>query len=152
MNEETIELARRAVASPHWRWMPGMLLFCPESGACYRATNGVPAWDHGIYQTGGMSEDWQAAPDNVVPGLTDPATRGCLLALVREALSEPLACVEVRQPGDTGYRAILRVPVGSEGWRVVGWQWWGTSRCPAMLEAAALVAALEAAPAPEVER
>ncbi len=44
-------LARRAVASPTWRQMPGMS-FCDDDGD--------------------------------LPDLTDPATQGCLLALVRE--------------------------------------------------------------------
>ena len=137
MDSEMTELARRAVASPHWRWMPGMLLVCPKSGACYRATNGVPAWDHGIYQAGGISEDWHAASDNVVPGLTDPATIGCLLALVREAL---------------GFGVWLE-PVALQGqpirWCVYGIGVVWDSGAHDTREAA-LVAALEAAP--EVER
>ena len=74
------ELARRAVACKHWRWMPGMLLFDGKSSFT------VPiSWRHG-------TEGQRAAPilgspmfQNALPDLTDPATLGCLLALVREA-------------------------------------------------------------------
>ena len=76
-----------------------------------------------------------------VPDFRDPATRGCLLALVRDALGEPLATVEVRQPGSLGCRACVRVPVESKGWRMIGW--WRASQDAAFSEAEALVAALE---------
>ena len=65
-----------------------------------------------------------------LPDLSDPATLGCLLALVREAWGcDSLTC----QP--------LLPLVGVHGWRVVG-----TSAQSDNTEAAALVAALEAAP------
>ena len=67
MTEEQIALAKRAVACKGWRWMPGM-------ADCYgrRLREG----------------DW-LDPAAEFPDLTDPATLGCLLALVREARSEP---------------------------------------------------------------
>lgn len=55
-------LAKRAIACKHWRWMPGMLTV-PGDGA---ETHIDPA-------------------PHDLPDLTDPATLGCLLALVREA-------------------------------------------------------------------
>jgi hypothetical protein len=68
---EEIELARRAVASPHWRWMPGMLTDVGERvtdpAVCYLGT---------------------------LPDLTDPATLGCVLALVRDAWGWPHAYAE----------------------------------------------------------
>ena len=79
-----------------------------------------------------------------VPDFRDPATRGCLLALVRDVLGEPLATVEVRQPGSHGCRACVRVPVGSEGWRMVGR--WRASQDVAFSEAEALVSVLENKP------
>ncbi len=67
MTDEQIALARRAVACRGWRWMPGM-------ADCYgrRLRDG----------------DW-LDPSAEFPDLTDPATLGCLLALVREARGEP---------------------------------------------------------------
>ena len=121
MTPELEALARRAVACRHWRWMPGMrwvLLDESESGRL---------------------DDWQpegmARPAGALPDLTDPATVGCLLALVREAHNAPHAWVEVRY----GKRARVLSPDNySEGARMLSeWQI-GT-------DAAALVAALEAA-------
>jgi hypothetical protein len=66
-----------------------------------------------------------------VPDLTDPATLGCLLALVREAWGDPLAVVS---------------PVWEKGW-MIGWRvCFARSGFFAGTEAEALVAALEAAP------
>jgi hypothetical protein len=63
-----------------------------------------------------------------LPDLTDPATMGCLLALVREAWSEP----------------ELSATYYDDGTWCVGWPDSLRHRQPS--EAAALVAALEAAP------
>jgi hypothetical protein len=60
-------LARRAIACPGWRWMPGML-----------------AADTGL-RLDEMTTEWQA----LIPDWTDPATLGGLLALVREAWGDP---------------------------------------------------------------
>ena len=107
MTADMLDLARRAVACKGWRWMPGM-------ADCYgrRLREG----------------DW-LDPAAEFPDLTDPATLGCLLALVREAWGDPTDYVRC------------------------GRKWeWVTSRCVERwppsgdTEAAALVAALEAAP------
>lgn len=69
-------------------------------------------------------------PDCFTPDLTDPATLGCLLQLVREAWGDPRAGVAYDCEGD-----------GCWEWRAKGrrasWH---------LTEAEALVAALEAAP------
>ena len=71
------DLARRAVACKRWRWLPGML-----------TTDGirlvrVDPDEYSIgYSTGGYV--WALNAD-ALPDLTDAATLGCLLALVREA-------------------------------------------------------------------
>jgi hypothetical protein len=70
------ELAKRAVACKGWRWMPGMLT---ESG--YRVCDNNCTWPH--LQKGDTLRSGLHFPD-----LTDPATLGCLLALVREARQE----------------------------------------------------------------
>jgi hypothetical protein len=59
-----------------------------------------------------------------LPDLTDPATVGCLLALVREALGIPYLCTSVSPEG----------------------RWWVDGYSLHDTEAEALVAALEAAP------
>jgi len=119
-------LARRAVACKGWRWLRGMLRH-----------------DDYRYLGGGVWARWSDTaavvtalhmPDQL-PDLTDPATLGCLLALVREAWGNPTATTAVTRMGD-----------GSRGWVVDCWStqsplgWFGVT------EAHSLVAALEAAP------
>jgi hypothetical protein len=79
------ELGKRAVACKHWRWMPGMLLFphvenceCCEDKSFPRRAARVPS----VFTT-----------DVDMPDLSDPATLGCLLALVRQAWGVERACV-----------------------------------------------------------
>ena len=78
MTNEQTALSRRARACRGWRWMPGMLT---DEG---RRVMRVWPDDLGI--------KWSHLLDNRVvrdadalPDLTDPATLGCLLTLVREA-------------------------------------------------------------------
>lgn len=74
--QEWIELGRRAVACRGWRWLPGMLEFggVRANGEQY----GGSVW---VEHCGGGYEP----VNGWVPDLRDPATVGCLLALVREA-------------------------------------------------------------------
>lgn len=115
------DLAKRAVACKGWRWMDGMALLAGDYspgivGAetsvgriTYTQASGFEYMHHGVW-----------------PDLDDPATRGCLLALVRQAYGNP---------------SIYAYRIGSEGWCVpTPRPWFGAT------EAAALVAALEAAP------
>ena len=117
------DLAKRAVASPHWRWMPGMLGITAKAGlwrverADLTALSGAGAGPASIHEVG----VW-------LPDLTDPCTLGGLLALVREAWG---GCDTYLYPGS------------GEG------DWWctaGDQDFHAPTEAEALVAALEAAP------
>jgi hypothetical protein len=111
MTEEQIALAKRAVACRGWRWMPGMRVLGGD-----RITERTLAIDHGC-----------------LPDLTDAATMGCLLALVREAWNDPHASVWY---DDEYWKSGNR------------WSWFAKkqSRVDYGTEAEALVAALEAAP------
>ena len=137
MSEDMIELGRRAVACKGWRWLPGMLAL-DSSGVEHPAR----VTDHrrsAIYEDsdGAMHEGVVSYSD--VPDLTDPATLGCLLALVRAAWEphrsdDPVCCTHQSLDGKWG--------VGSWVSRV-----FAAVCLPAFdTEAEALVAALEAAP------
>ena len=89
---------------------------------------GYPAFSTIDVGATGVAEtvEWGDVPRRSLPDLTDPATLGCLLALVRKAWREPDAYIA---PAD-GWFVNVRFGVHFE----------------APTEAAALVAALEAAP------
>ena len=77
-------LARNAVACKHWRWCPGMLpLVLDDEGD----------WVAGCRLDSYQEETRYPLP-NALPDLDDPATLGCLLALVRRAWERPSLHVE----------------------------------------------------------
>ncbi len=117
---------QRAVACRRWRWMPGMLA-CLEGCRPIRITE-INDAGNALQEAG-----W-------LPVLDDPATVGCLLALVREAWGDPR--LVAMDQGDAGPR-----------WTLVRWdEEWGTVDArpghpiTGLTEAEALIAALEAAP------
>jgi len=85
------ELARRAVACDGWRWMRGMLCLTDEDGYAARILHvGLTARQSETadsYDGGGIITRG-CIREGSLPDLTDPATIGCLLALVREAWNE----------------------------------------------------------------
>lgn len=78
------DLARRAVACPGWRWMSGMRASAPS------AVPGGRAYGRLVLDANYIVRDHNAVlavwhdhtRDLWLPDLTDPATLGCLLALV----------------------------------------------------------------------
>ena len=121
------ELAQRAVACRRWRWMPRMMDTTGRTFIEY-ADCGEAAW----LWVADIRCEWLPVEDRL-PDLRDPATLGCLLALVREAWGDPYVYamrLNVR-------RQIWVVHVPSDQHNIHG---------EGATEAEALVAALEAAP------
>lgn len=71
------DLGRRAVACKHWRWMEGMQVEPLRFRVVWLTEDMIGESDQTSYF-------WKNVPD-IFPDLSDPATLGCLLALVREA-------------------------------------------------------------------
>lgn len=155
MTSDLLSFARRAVACPRWRWMPGMRASETRPGEepfnvlVYNVSN-FDQTDFRVIHWGGNTWKSHHAPDGTtwLPDLSDPATLGCLLALVREAYRVPCA-VTLVQLGKTvaGYQ-FCYVRTGEDGWQypssVVPGREAVFAEYPT--EAEALVAALEAAP------
>lgn len=137
---ENLDLARRAVACRGWRWMPGMLVRTSASAMRIDGADvdGRPVRREDEGEGGGNEcyAGWRS--QEVLPDFTDPATRGCLLQLVREAWEDPGISV----------RGMLQVD-GDYHWYIVGGRAHGDvfyRQGTHGTEPAALVAALEAAP------
>ena len=144
MTDKMTALSRRAIACKGWRWLPGTLRLraTPPSRRDHLRMEGrVP--------DGG--DTWNYAAWPVIPDVTDAATLGCLLALVREAWRCPT--VYARQS------TTRRVSDGVIAWEVCD-LYLDAEACRALgvsregsvgswghgSEAEALVAALESAP------
>ena len=83
MTDDFIKLARRAVACKNWRWMPGM-----RTVDAMRVIHDPDRWPDrpcAIREGTWIDTALPRPLKDDLPDLCDPATLGCLLALVREA-------------------------------------------------------------------
>src|SRR3990167_6357834 len=139
---ESVDLARRVVACLRWRWMDGMRALDGDRKCGFRLTenSGLPGHPDPV-----VDDSW-------TPDLSDPATLGCVLALVREAYgpSGPVlawVAASLRLSScDVGRPRTWSVYLGMEA--LVGPEMDGYPLLigSAPTEAEALVLALEAAP------
>jgi len=134
MTDDMKARALRAVQCDKWRWMRGMSTTDNLMVVAVDAFSGVQVTD-------GMGTWWRK-PTESTPDFSDDATRGCLLALVREATCHPTAVVEVR-PMHDGWRGIVAAPHATESW--VYLSDWIMAPTPQLAEVSAIIDALEAA-------
>ena len=137
MSEE-IELARRAVACDGWRWMPGMLIRNADGPVRIDAVDGTQP---GVLRKSRFTNSVYVADVRCGPrpDFTDPATLGCVLALVAERHGVSLDDVYASKVGGGGWSVWV---FDGEEQRCAWPQW----RVTYSTRRAALIAALEAAP------
>lgn len=86
--DEQERSGRDALACPGWRWMPGML------SSCGRRVSIVDTYPLGVREGDNRARpDYGPVAHDSWPVLTDPATVGCLEALVREAHHQHVLCM-----------------------------------------------------------
>lgn len=119
MTPKQTNVAQRFVACDGWRWMPGMLARSANNthgpariesldGDTYGLTV-VPGTDGPVFVS---PHEWGVAGafprGDTIPDITDSATMGCIVALVREAWG----CDEWRrltvEPAGAGWCVVLR--------------------------------------------
>ena len=123
------DLAKRAVACKGWRWMPGMATTDGERLLFEDRVMGWQAWS--------LDRRRHTLDSDPLPDLTDAATLGCVLALVREAWEDPYMMTKYwRAPRIWTCKSDEVHPLLGGGRGIP----------KGKTEAAALVAALEAAP------
>ena len=133
MTDELKDLGRRAIACRGWKWLDGML-----DGNIHEQR--YSSDNQGFLELNDFDWSHKDAYPSSLPDFSDPATVGCLLALVREAWDDEwLACLgSYHRSG--GQWTVKGGKSHGSGFFV----WVASQAYPS--EAEALIAALEAAP------
>ena len=144
MTTELETLARRAVACKHWRWMPGMLGTHPTMSHDPLYARILEIYPREGAMWVGQGDLFFPLEEGTIPDLSDPATLGCLLALVREAWNDSTLGVSAARGGRSGRPARAWSLKGRKPYRKrfinsIASAFFGS-------ETNALVTALEAAP------
>lgn len=127
MTPHLMDLAKRAVACKHWRWIAGMQVRRWDSrDKLWRMTHVSLSQQR---ETFWLHEGW-------IPDLYDPATTGCFVSMLREVWVQPDLCAVIERDGEHVGKWVV---IWRGNAQVADRKWYGT------LEAEALVAALEAA-------
>jgi hypothetical protein len=85
MTEEEISVAKKLIQSPNWEWVPGMRVISPTSkGRVFDGGSDYVIW-HGEGSTdrGGGYQEESPPSESTIPDLSDAATKGCILHLIR---------------------------------------------------------------------
>lgn len=96
MNDETMTLARALAAHPRWQWMDGML---SSGGRVVVDTSGAP----GAHSRTAWLPLAVRVSTGHYPDLDDPATQGCLMAM----LGDSLISLERRASGPSDWYAFF---------------------------------------------
>lgn len=97
--EDLDTLARLAVTLPRWEWRPGMRARHEPDGPFVRVCIAAGLLDV-VHDSGRHVGVHQPAvlSDSLSPDFTDPATKGAVLGLLREACGEPTLHPSCRMP------------------------------------------------------
>jgi len=104
MTPAQLDTARALVASPHWRWMPGMIVSWEHKPMQV----GVWDWSPRVARLVDSDSGWlpiatvravDQIPPDALPDLTDPATVGCLAHLARELWSPEIVYIRSNPSG-----------------------------------------------------
>ena len=132
---DVVELGRRAVACPGWRWLSGMLVTGADTLTARIVDDGEAIWqDRGGWWSVAAAAGPFTGSVPMLPDLADPGTCGALLALVRHAWGDPTLSAAW-----AARRWYIVTPVRGVGFDAL-------KAIDAPDELSALVMALEAAP------
>jgi len=127
MDKKELDLAKRLVSLKNWTWIPGMLAWrkthrnewvqvrCVEGLGAHTELADPKVLERTtsktlIMEAGHTVVDGWHRVEDLLPDLTDPATIGCLIFLVRQAWGDP-----------TISTAATREKDGLRGWIMESW-------------------------------